>query len=122
MYCTFTPQRVKAPSASLCDLCKLATNFLKHYVDSSSTEAEVEKAVEGLCNILPGSAKTDVCVCVCVPVCVCAYMYIVCMCVCAHAFSLLFCSYLYVCLLQCISFIDKNFNSIWTLLKNDVVS
>ena len=65
-------------------------------MDSNSTESEVEKAVEGLCNILPGSAKTDVCVCVCVCVfmCVC-----VCVCVCvrvnSHCFSN--CSYTCIC-------------------------
>jgi saposin len=43
------------PKADLCDICKLVVTFLKPFVDSSSTENEVEDALNQLCELLPES-------------------------------------------------------------------
>ena len=90
------------PRASSCDLCKLATNFLKQYVDSNTTEVrepaqtctfckcvcvcvavqnEVKSALEKVCSLLPGSLSSE-----------------------------------------CSSLVDQYFNMIWDLLKAEVVS
>ncbi len=44
-----------------CDICKLAAGFLQKFVDANATEDEAKSAVEKLCDILPGSAKNEVC-------------------------------------------------------------
>ncbi len=45
----------------VCDVCTLAANFLMRLVDGNGTEAEAKAALEGVCNLLPDSAKTEVC-------------------------------------------------------------
>ena len=45
---------------TLCDLCKLAANFIKPYVDNNNTEAEVKEALDTVCGLLPSSVSKEV--------------------------------------------------------------
>ena len=56
---TLTAQQNRV-SQDACDLCKLVANFLKHYVDSNSTEDEIKAALEQLCSILPSNFSSQV--------------------------------------------------------------
>ena len=86
---------------SLCVACKLVSNYLKNFVDSSSSESEVKEAVDELCNLLSGSAKNDVSL---ITFCYAAVggategILLVCMCLSVHA-SETYCSHA-VCLTE----------------------
>ena len=43
-----------------CSTCTLVVNFIKNFVDASSSEDEVKTALETLCKVLPGNISTDV--------------------------------------------------------------
>ncbi|XP_064387396.1 uncharacterized protein LOC135335773 isoform X4 [Halichondria panicea] len=42
-----------------CSTCTLVVNFIKNFVDASSSEDEVKTALETLCKVLPGNISTD---------------------------------------------------------------
>lgn len=47
--------KLAMPKQNLCDMCKLAVTFIKPYVDSNSTEKEVEDALDEVCSLLPAN-------------------------------------------------------------------
>ena len=53
-------EKVKEPKVDLCDICKLITSYLKPFVDSNATEAEVEDALDKLCGLLPSQYAAQV--------------------------------------------------------------
>lgn len=50
---------VQRVQQNLCDLCKLAVELLKPYVDSNSTENDAKEVLERVCNLLPSSYKSE---------------------------------------------------------------
>eukprot|EP01127_Copromyxa_protea_P020179 TRINITY_DN66_c0_g1_i10.p1 TRINITY_DN66_c0_g1~~TRINITY_DN66_c0_g1_i10.p1 ORF type:complete len:203 (+),score=48.54 TRINITY_DN66_c0_g1_i10:615-1223(+) len=50
---------VGAPQQSSCSICELVVNFAENYLQNNGTIAGLEKAVEGVCKVLPSSYAAE---------------------------------------------------------------
>jgi saposin len=52
---TVQPKLPKLQNGQLCGICKLVVTYLDTFLDSSSSEAEIEAVLDKVCTILPGN-------------------------------------------------------------------